>query len=142
MDITFTLQSSLDGTPLTGQSSITVYLSKDGNTFNNSTNSPTEVGLGLYKLTLTTGEASFTSDLYYQPVCTGALTNTWKVSKESGSGDTSSLSGDISKILAGILNWSMAGNTLTLYDADGEPLGTYDVTQDANGNIIKVEPSE
>lgn len=76
MDIYFTLQSESDGSPLTGASSITVYLSKDGGTLVSSTNSATEIGRGMYKLALTSSESEF-STLLYQPVCTGAQTNTW-----------------------------------------------------------------
>lgn len=78
MEIYFTLQSESDGSPLTGASNITVYLCKDGGTLATSTNSAVEVGRGIYKLTLTSSESEF-STLLYQPVCTGAQTNTWGV---------------------------------------------------------------
>ena len=77
MDITFTLQSTTDGSLLTGQASnVTVYISKDGGSFAATTNAAAEIGRGLYKVTLTSAESEFTT-LYYQPVCTGAQTNTY-----------------------------------------------------------------
>lgn len=128
MDIYFTLYSTSDGEPLASQSAITVYISKDGGTFAATTNSVSEIGRGLYKVTLTSTEASFTNKLFYQPVCTGAKTVTGEVSK------------DIENIKAGILNWAVAGNTLTLYNDSGTAMGTYDITTDTDGNIVKVEP--
>ena len=128
MDIYFTLYSTSDGEPLASQSSITVYISKDGGTFAATTNFATEIGRGLYKVTLTSTEASFIDKLFYQPVCSGAKTITGEISR------------DIEKIKAGILNWSVAGNTLTLYNDSGTATGTYDITTDTDGNIVKVEP--
>ena len=79
MDIIFTLQSTTDGSLLTGQAAnITVYLSIDGAAFTASTNAAAEIGRGLYKVTLTSAEAEFTT-LYCQPVCTGAQTNIYAI---------------------------------------------------------------
>ena len=128
MDIYFTLYATSDGEPLASQSSITVYISKDGGTWSSTTNSAAEIGRGLYKVTLTSTEASFTDKLFYQPVCTGAKTITGEISR------------DIEKIKAGILNWAVAGNTLTLYNDSGTATGTFDITTDSDGNIVKVEP--
>ena len=75
MDITFTLQSTTDGSLLTGQAAnITVYLSIDGAAFSTSTNAAQEIGRGAYKVTLTSAEAAFQT-LLYAPVCTGAQNN-------------------------------------------------------------------
>ena len=76
MDITFTLQSITDGSLITGATGITVYISKDGGSFAATTNAAAEVGRGLYKVTLTSTEAEFTT-LYYNPVCSGAQNNLW-----------------------------------------------------------------
>ena len=79
MDIYFALQSDTDGSPLTGEAAnVTVYISKDGGAFAATTNAAAEVGRGLYKVTLTSAESEFTT-LYYQPVCTGAQTNTYAI---------------------------------------------------------------
>lgn len=79
MDVYFTLQSDSDGSPLTGQASgTTVYISKDGGNYAATTNAVTEIGRGTYKVTLTSSEAEFTT-LIYQPICTGAQTNTWAI---------------------------------------------------------------
>lgn len=76
MDITFTLQSITDDSLITGATGITVYISKDGGSFAATTNAAAEIGRGLYKVTLTSAESEFTT-LYYQPVCSGAQTNTY-----------------------------------------------------------------
>lgn len=47
---------------------------------------------------------------------------------------------DLKDIKAGVLNWAVAGNTLTLYNDSGTSTGTYDITTDTDGNIVKVEP--
>ena len=61
---------------MTGQAvNVTVYLSIDGGSFAASTNTAQEIGRGTYKVTLSNMEADF-STLIYQPVCTGAQTNT------------------------------------------------------------------
>ena len=79
MDITFTLQSTSDGSLMTGQAAnVTVYLSIDGAAFTASTNSAAEIGRGSYKLTLTSAEAAF-STLLYAPVCTGAQSNIYQL---------------------------------------------------------------
>lgn len=47
---------------------------------------------------------------------------------------------DLKDVKSGILNWAVAGNTLTLYNNSGTSTGTYDITTDIDGNIVKVEP--
>ena len=47
---------------------------------------------------------------------------------------------DLKDIKSGVLNWAVAGNTLTLYNDSGTSTGTYDITTDTDGNIVKVEP--
>ena len=77
--ITFTLQSTTDGSLMTGQASnVTVYLSIDGAAFSTSTNAAQEIGRGAYKVTLTSAEASFQT-LLYAPVCTGAQSNIYQL---------------------------------------------------------------
>ena len=88
MDITFTLQSITDGSFLTGQAAnTTVYISKDGGSYAATTNAVSEIGRGSYKVTLTSAEATFTDVLLYQPVCTGAQTNTWAIDKKVSAED-------------------------------------------------------
>lgn len=88
MDIIFTLQSTTDGSLLTGQAAnTTVYLSIDGGSYTTSTNAAQEIGRGAYKLTLTSAEAAFTDVLLYQPVCNGAQTNTWAIDKKVSAED-------------------------------------------------------
>lgn len=75
MIIQFTLQSTTDGSYMTGQASnTTVYISKDGGAFAATTNPVSEIGRGLYKVELTAAESAFTT-LVYNPVCTGAQNN-------------------------------------------------------------------
>ena len=98
MDITFTLQSVTDGSFLIGQAAnTTVYISKDGGSYAATNNSVSEIGRGSYKVTLTSTEASFTDMLLYQPVCSGAQTNTLAIEKPT---DVSSLatSSDLSAV--------------------------------------------
>ena len=79
MDITFTLQSTTDGSLLTGQAAnVTVYLSIDGGNYAASTNTAQEIGRGAYKVTLTSAEAAFQT-LLYAPVCTGAQSNIYQL---------------------------------------------------------------
>ena len=79
MDITFTLQSTTDGSLMTGQAAnTTVYLSIDGGNYAASTNAAQEIGRGAYKVTLTSAEAAF-STLLYAPVCTGAQSNIYQL---------------------------------------------------------------
>ena len=96
MDIYFALQSDSDGTPLLNQAAnTTVYISKDGGSYAATTNAVVEIGRGSYKVTLTSAEATFTDVLLYQPVCTGAQTNTLAIEKPtdvSGLATTSDLS--------------------------------------------------
>ncbi len=102
MDIIFTLQSTTDGSLLTGQAAnTTVYLSVDGAAFTASTNAAQEIGRGAYKLTLTSAEASFTDVLLYQPVCSGAQTNTLAIEKPT---DVSALatSSDLSAVASNV----------------------------------------
>lgn len=47
---------------------------------------------------------------------------------------------DLKDIKSGVLNWAVAGNTLTLYNDSGTATGTFDITTDTDGNIVKVEP--
>lgn len=53
----------------------------------------------------------------------------------------SDLTDVLNAIKAGILNWQVANNTLTLYNDSGTSLGTYTLTRDTAGNIIRVEPN-
>jgi len=102
MDIQFTLQSEIDGSYMTGQASATtVYISKDGGSYAATTNSVSEIGRGSYKVTLTSSEASFNDVLLYQPVCTGAQTNTLTIEKPT---DVSSLatSSDLSDVASDV----------------------------------------
>lgn len=46
----------------------------------------------------------------------------------------------LNDIKSGVLNWAVAGNTLTLYNDSGTATGTFDITTDTEGNIVKVEP--
>ena len=46
---------------------------------------------------------------------------------------------DLKDVKSCILKWSVAGNTLTLYNNSGTSTGTYDITTDTDGNIVKVE---
>lgn len=79
MIIQFTLQSTTDGSYLTGQASnTTVYISKDGGAFAATTNAVAEIGRGLYKVELTAAESAFTT-LVYNPVCTGAQNNLYSI---------------------------------------------------------------
>ena len=79
MIIQFTLQSTTDGSFMTGQASnTTVYISKDGGAFAATTNAVSEIGRGLYKVELTAAESAFTT-LVYNPVCTGAQNNLYSV---------------------------------------------------------------
>ena len=79
MDIIFTLQSTTDGSLMTGQASnVTVYLSIDGGSYTASTNAAQEIGRGAYKVTLTSVEVAFTT-LLYAPVCTGAQSNIYQL---------------------------------------------------------------
>ena len=88
MNIIFTLQSVTDGSFLTGQAAnTTVYISKDGGSYAATTNAVAEIGRGSYKVTLTSAEATFNDELLYQPVCTGAQTNTWAIDKKVSAED-------------------------------------------------------
>ena len=88
MDIYFALQSDSDGTPLLNQAAnTTVYISKDGGSYAATTNAVVEIGRGSYKVTLTSAEATFTDVLLYQPVCTGAQTNTLAIDKKVSAED-------------------------------------------------------
>ena len=82
MYIIFTLQSTTDGSLLTGQATnTTVYISKDGSSFVATTNAVAEIGMGAYKVTLTSTEAEF-SKLLYAPVCSGAQSNILTIEAE------------------------------------------------------------
>lgn len=82
MDIYFTLQSFIDGSLMSGLASSTfVYISKDGGTFAQTTNSPSEIGGGVYKVTLTSTEAQFLT-LIYKPICTDAQENVYIIEAE------------------------------------------------------------
>ena len=88
MYIYFALQSDSDGTPLLNQAAnTTVYISKDGGSYAATTNAVVEIGRGSYKVTLTSAEATFTDVLLYQPVCTGAQTNTLAIDKKVSAED-------------------------------------------------------
>ena len=79
MIIQFTLQSTTDGSYMTGQAAnTTVYISKDGGAFVATTNAVAEIGRGLYKVELTAAESAF-STLVYNPICTGAQNNLYSV---------------------------------------------------------------
>lgn len=62
-------------------SSTVVYISKDGGAFAQTTNSPSEIGGGVYKVTLTSTEAQF-STLIYKPICTDAQENVYIIEAE------------------------------------------------------------
>ena len=57
-------------------SSTVVHISKDGGAFATTTNSVVEVGMGAYKVTLTSTESQFTT-LLYVPMCTDCQVNMW-----------------------------------------------------------------
>lgn len=50
-------------------------------------------------------------------------------------------SADLAKVLSGLLHWTVANNTLTLYDSSNNSLGTYTLTRDSSGNITGVTPN-
>ena len=48
----------------------------------------------------------------------------------------------LNAIQAGVLNWAVANNVLTLYNADNTVLGIFALTRDSEGNIVRVQPTE
>lgn len=129
MYITFTLQSTADGSLLTGKASdTTVYLSKDFGTYTAATNAVAEIGRGEYKLELTSSESSYTTELHYQPVCSGAQTNIYAIGHELAT--TSGLSlleshGDTTWATA--TGFAVAGDAMTLTSAYDAAKQTVDV---------------
>lgn len=120
MNIIFTLQSVTDGSFLTGQAAnTTVYISKDGESYAATTNAVVEIGRGSYKVTLTSAEATFNDELLYQPVCTGAQTNTWAIDKKvSAEDNANAVWGAQNKEITGTvtINSTQAGTFATSAD--------------------------
>lgn len=120
MEIKFTLQSITDGSYLTGQASATtVYISLDGGSYAATTNAVAEIGRGSYKVTLTSAEATFNDVLLYQPVCTGAQTNTWAIDKKvSAEDNANAVWGAQNKEITGTvtINSTQAGTFATSAD--------------------------
>lgn len=46
----------------------------------------------------------------------------------------------LNKVFSSLLNWQLDSNILTLKDNTGNTIGTYLVTTDDDGNIVKVSP--
>lgn len=55
---------------------------------------------------------------------------------------TTATSTALNAIESGVLNWAVANNVLTLYNSDNTVLGTYNLTRDSEGNIVRVQPTE
>ena len=114
---------------MTGQASATsVYISIDGGAFAGSGNGPNEIGRGVYSLTLTSSEASFTSYLIYQPVCNGAQTNTWVEQASSGGGGATAQQ-----------VWEYSTRTLTASPTDISGLATSSALSSVASNVLAVK---
>lgn len=126
MDIIFTLQSVTDGSFLTGQAAnTTVYISKDGGSYAATTNAVAEIGRGSYKVTLTSAEATFNDVLLYQPVCSGAQTNTWAI--------------DAPTDISGLSTFNPSTDTVTIGSAQAETLATASALSSVANNVNAVK---
>lgn len=73
---------------------------------------------------------------------TDAVTvNSSQLAPLAKSTELSSILTVLNSVKAGVLNWVVSGNTLTIKDDSGTSLRTYTLTRDTAGNIIKVEPN-
>ena len=133
MDITFTLQSITDGSLMTNQAAnVTVYISKDGGYFAATTNAAQEIGRGLYKVTLTSAEAEFTT-LYYQPVCTGAQTNTYALDAPVTMPTVPSASDNATAV------WGAASKIVTIDSTQAATLATAAALTTVGDNVSAVK---
>ena len=130
-----------DGLPATGKdSSITATISMNGDSATaitdtiyeiDSTNQP-----GWYRFNHTFGVAG---NAFIAFACTNCLITPWE--DEIVDLPIAGLKTSMDKLNAGILNWSVSGNTLTLYNADSTQLAQCTITRDSSGNIIQIEPT-
>lgn len=157
--ITFFLYNPTDGTAATGATSISVYVSKDGGSPVAATNTPSEVSSancpGIYKIVLTATEMnadvivlSFAHASYAAMPVTitpetidvpGSL-NTYGAAKTTDiTAQTSTLMEVLQEVLAGLFNWGLSHDVLTIYK-DGAATKTFQITRDSSGNITAISP--
>lgn len=133
-----------DGLPATGKaSSITATITMNGDSTSTTISEPiSEIHSteqpGWYRFNYpfsTAGNAFITF------TCTGCKIMPWEEQVVEMSGSTDSLLPVLNAIKAGMLNWAVSGNTLTIKSDTNSVLGTYTLTRDTDGNIIKVAPN-
>lgn len=126
------------GQGMTGLSP-TVRIRKDTGSFAATTNTPTEVGYGLYEVALTATECNCDIMAIEVSLPDGQfpaiLTNEYLTS-------SSDLSSFTQLVESAILHWTTEGNTLTLYNSSDTAIGTYTLTRDSKGVITAIEPAE
>ena len=157
--IPFFVYNPSDGSPVTGATSISVYVSLDGDAPALATNSAAEVDAshspGIYKIVLTATEMnadvivlSFAHASYAAMPVTitpetidvpGSL-NTYGAAKTSDvTAQTSTLMEILQEVLAGLFNWGLSHDVLTIYK-DGAATKTFQITRDSAGNITAISP--
>ena len=117
----------------------TVRIRKDTGSFVATTNTPTEVGNGLYEVALTATECNCSimaievslPDVQFPAI----LANEYMAS-------SSDLSSFTQLVESAILHWTTSDNTLTLYNSSDTAIGTYTLTRDSKGVITAIEPAE
>lgn len=114
-----------------------VQIRKDSGSFTSTTNTPTEVGDGLYEVSLTAAECNcnvmaikvYLPDGQF-PAILSSITLDAPVDSR------------LAVIQALLDNWDVDGTTLTCYDSNGSVLETCTLTKDSNDEIIAVTPDE
>lgn len=162
--VPFYLYNPTDGQGATGATSISVFISKDGGTPVAATNSPTEVSSanspGNYKILLTASEMNadviqltfshatykampltITTELAAPTVA--AIQDGLATSEALSTVGTnvSGLLALLNKIFAGIFNWGLSHDVLTIYE-NGVATATFQITRDSSGNITAIVPTE
>lgn len=113
---------------MTGQASATtVYISKDGGSYSATTNAVAEIGRGTYKVTLTSAEETFSDVLLYQPVCTGAQTNTWAIDKKVSAEDNATAV------------WGAQTKEVTIASTQADTFATASALTTVGNNVLAVK---
>ena len=161
----YTVYNTSTGAVVTGDvSNHTAKISKDGGTLTTCANSPTELGNGTYKITLTATECncstaqlvvvSSTTDTHIPPVllafeaapsiptaaqnASAVWASSVRTLTESPT-DLSAITAALAIITALLGRWTLIADILTIYDTDGTTaLKTYTLTRGTDGNITSI----
>lgn len=131
MKIPFLLLSSADGSPMPGVAeNVIVKVSVDGSTLTTLNVTAIEIANGYYYVNIDDSDVACDDFALIEITCPGAQKTVKQYTPEK----------ELMVIMSSLLNWNVNNNILTLKDPDGNVVGRCQLTKDADGNIIQVEP--